>query len=580
MSEQKQGRYLSEVIDYDHDIEPYSFIKIYAGVGSGKNTLIDRLVQNGFIANQGNASETTCVKPKNILLISSRRAKVEEQLERADVVYDPLILMSTFLPDWMANDPKYENRYDAPVISLPSLSGWGEPQVYEQSAVLTNAKVEHSIMKNYMPGEAATHPWRRFDMIVIDEVHSLLADASYQSAPFYVRRLIEKTLEENKACKVIVMTGSPQILEGIPLFEEAHKVDLMERCENVTPASICFITAEEAEGMQKAMLQKGEKFIAFYNHINPMLRMLDVMPDKVVVSFSDAEKQNNLKETKPTAYRRMMEVKNKLAVEQRLPDDVTAFLTTSRNKEGINIRNDDIEAMFVETRVDIDIVQMAGRVRRGVKTLYVVVDGVQYPEKESRYEAELARRDDFLEAINRKFREICRATDFDPDEADRCETVLKHQDRKEYIEYIHEKFPYVRYDYFTDRFVFYPERELSKRYYAQQNERFERARQEVGGLIRLAQEWYPGIPCTVSRQAQPMADKRKIVEDYLREKGYLGAEKISGLERAVILKELNALLGENRKKLQTLLNCYGFEKRTCSKSKKTEAGFVIVPMDE
>ena len=77
-----------------------------------------------------------------------------------------------------------------------------------------------------------------------------------------------------------------------------------------------------------------------------------------------------------------------------------------------------------------------------------------------------------------------------------------------------------------------------------------------------------------------MADKRKIVEDYLREKGYLGAEKISGLERAVILKELNALLGENRKKLQTLLNCYGFEKRTCSKSKKTEAGFVIVPMDE
>ncbi|MGN0761875.1 MAG: hypothetical protein ACI4MK_00740, partial [Aristaeellaceae bacterium] len=222
------------MIDYDHDIEPYSFIKIYAGVGSGKNTLIDRLVQNGFITNQGNASETTCMKPKNILLISSRRAKVDEQLERANVVYDPLILMSTFLPDWMANDPKYEIRFDAPVISLPSLSGWGEPQVYEQSAVLTNAKVEHSIMKNYMPGEAATHPWLRFDMIVINEVHSLLADASYQSAPFYVRRLIEKTLEENKACKVIVMTGSPQILEGIPLFEKAHKVDLMERCENVT----------------------------------------------------------------------------------------------------------------------------------------------------------------------------------------------------------------------------------------------------------------------------------------------------------------------------------------------------------
>lgn len=580
MSEKKHGRYLSEVIDYACDIEPYSFVKIYAGVGSGKNTLIDHLVQGSFIVHQGNAAEKSCLEQKNILLISSRRAKVDEQLERADVVYDPLILMSTFLPDWIANDPKYENRFDSPVINLPSLCGWGKQMVYEQSAVLTNAKVEHSIMKNYMPGEAATHPWLRFDMIVIDEVHSLLADASYQSAPFYVRRLIEKTLEENRSCKVIVMTGSPQILKGIPLFDKAHTVNLMERCENVTPSSICFITAEEAERMQEVMLQKGEKFIAFCNHINPMLRMLNAMPDKVVVSFSDAEKLNNLKDKNPKAYCRMMEVKNILAVEQRLPDDVTAFLTTSRNKEGINIRNDDIEAMFVETRVDIDIVQMAGRVRHGVKTLYVVVDGVQYPEKESRYEAELARRDDFLEAINRKFREICRATNYDPDEEDRWETVLKHQDRKEYIEYIHEKFPYVRYDYFTDRFVYYPERELSKRYYAQQNKRFERARQEEGGLIRLAQEWYPGIPCIVSHQAQPMADKRKTVEDYLRGKGYLGAEKISGLERAVILQELNALLGENRKNLQTLLKCYGFEMKACSKSKKTEAGFVIVRIEE
>ena len=28
--------YLSEAINYDTDIEPYQFIKIYAGVGSGK----------------------------------------------------------------------------------------------------------------------------------------------------------------------------------------------------------------------------------------------------------------------------------------------------------------------------------------------------------------------------------------------------------------------------------------------------------------------------------------------------------------------------------------------------------------
>ena len=31
-------KYLSEVIDYERDIEPYSLIEIYAGVGAGKTT--------------------------------------------------------------------------------------------------------------------------------------------------------------------------------------------------------------------------------------------------------------------------------------------------------------------------------------------------------------------------------------------------------------------------------------------------------------------------------------------------------------------------------------------------------------
>ena len=37
--------HLSKTIDYETDIAPYPFIGIYAGVGSGKNFLIDNAIQ-------------------------------------------------------------------------------------------------------------------------------------------------------------------------------------------------------------------------------------------------------------------------------------------------------------------------------------------------------------------------------------------------------------------------------------------------------------------------------------------------------------------------------------------------------
>jgi len=49
MPDNAQRPYLSDAINYDVDIEPHQFIKIYAGVGSGKNTFIDNLAKGGII---------------------------------------------------------------------------------------------------------------------------------------------------------------------------------------------------------------------------------------------------------------------------------------------------------------------------------------------------------------------------------------------------------------------------------------------------------------------------------------------------------------------------------------------------
>ena len=57
---------LSQVIHYDTDIAPYRLIKIYSGVGSGKNYFVDRLVCGDKFTH----ADGTPVGPKSVLLLS------------------------------------------------------------------------------------------------------------------------------------------------------------------------------------------------------------------------------------------------------------------------------------------------------------------------------------------------------------------------------------------------------------------------------------------------------------------------------------------------------------------------------
>ena len=55
--------YLSDVIDYDRDIAPHRVIEIVAGVGAGKNHWVEEIL----------------MKQHRVLLITSRKAKVDEK---------------------------------------------------------------------------------------------------------------------------------------------------------------------------------------------------------------------------------------------------------------------------------------------------------------------------------------------------------------------------------------------------------------------------------------------------------------------------------------------------------------------
>ncbi|MDD6040247.1 MAG: hypothetical protein PUD63_03495, partial [Clostridia bacterium] len=223
-------------------------------------------------------------------------------------------------------------------------------------------------------GDPTVQPWNRFDMIIVDEAHSLLSDATYQSSAFYVRRLIEETLKNFKTCKVIVMTGSPKILEKHPVIQKAHLIDRMKTCINVTPKSVRFITKEESAALQQQMLMQHYKFIAFYNHVSDILALDEELPAEasagIAMAFSKATVLDQMKKDHDPRLQRMLDTQAYLAQHEKLPDDVYAFLSTSKNKEGINIKNSDIHAMFVETHAELGIV-----IGEGIEHIVVVFEG-------------------------------------------------------------------------------------------------------------------------------------------------------------------------------------------------------------
>ena len=67
-------------------------------------------------------------------------------------------------------------------------------------------------------------------------------------------------------------------------------------------------------------------------------------------------------------------------------------MTTSKNKEGININNEDIHHAYIEEHSLTDIRQMAGRLRCGAEHAYVIVDAQGHNTNEHRLERWLTRQ--------------------------------------------------------------------------------------------------------------------------------------------------------------------------------------------
>ena len=72
------------------------------------------------------------------------------------------------------------------------------------------------------------------------------------------------------------------------------------------------------------------------------------------------------------------ETKEYIVTNHKLPDEKKVLLTTATLREGINIEDENVKIAFCESHILTDIQQFAGRVRRGLDTLYVISDAEQH----------------------------------------------------------------------------------------------------------------------------------------------------------------------------------------------------------
>ena len=391
-------------------------------MGSGKNTFVNRFVTG---------DPERKIPQMTVLVITSRSSKVSEQLADIEVSYAAKIGKWGNMTKEFYDDGDLE-CFQANIQTI--VNEWGEYQVYQKSVVCTNAFVEKYLQYVYDP----TDP------------------------------------------------GTPDIVKKLPVpHAQPHILDMMDTCVNVTPKNVRFLDMKQAIDLIEQRLVANQRCLYFTNHVlfpEAFCKGTSIDPRSVAVSFSSKDRRDALTayanmpvdvrteddQKFAQIYRDMVAVERSISEDGTIPPQYKLLITTSRNKEGININRTDINDVFVESHNISDIKQMAGRVRHGAENLYIIVDSLGYAEEPYRYESVLSKEHfapdiRFLDnktdpaqwSFNEHLQKLCKTEGISDFYANRNSDFLPFHGKKnqvrDFINCAH-KMEYARFDYFRNYF--------------------------------------------------------------------------------------------------------------------------------
>lgn len=471
---------VSDVIDLERDILPYRLVQLIAGVGAGKNYWVRECLLK--------TRNPKTKKPFNILLITSRAVTADVQAANMKA-----------------------NRW----IDLEALQKRGIGTKEQKTVVVTNSGIGNFIKNKYQIDDFTTHIWNYFDFIVLDEAHSLATDAVFADAPFYVLQFLKQALIHSKDCHIILMTGTPRPVEWLftmlkKLLEndnESNFLNIYDECRHIEPHHVILERRISAFSDIVQELKRGHRILYFARTIRRIkalyekltrdksLKELGITARNIGIAYAD-NRANQKRETwgsqdsdeKSYALTEdevgeddnageskwfpaeALKIKDQIraSIEDKgmIPDEIKILLTTSTFKEGVDICNEDIKVVFAESMIPAELVQMAGRLRNGIdelRVLYSLQDCRNFDDINYEWYVDEC----CLEEVNQAYQKYYIKQIATPDlETNLANTVVPpanalflYSDGKDglnkLITLIHKKFPNIRYDYFSDKFMLY-----------------------------------------------------------------------------------------------------------------------------
>lgn len=524
---------LSEVLDYERDIKGKRLIRLSAGVGAGKNYAFAEIAKK--------------FPDLRILLITSRKNTAIEQMQKMNAVsfsdFDKI-------------------QYDKKLSS--------EDQKKSKRMVCTHASIDNFIRTKYNPENPNTYLWDKFDLIILDEAHSLTTDATFTDC-FYTEKFLKHTYYKNKKCDIVFMTGTQEPIDWLfnttSIKKNIYELDFFDKCVHLEPDEVYFMPENTIKHHIKNLWSRGERVIYFANYKSTIARlttelMKEGIPEEAFgFSFNYDDKEDEEKKAiynfpqgiKDSLKERIQAMDASLISENKVPQNVKILFTTSKNKEGINIIDDDIKNIYAETHNKPDLIQIAGRVRgnpengTGIEKLIIVSDAKQFFNSTDRFISyiNLYCTIGVNHALN-EYKKFCSNN----------KVKFLIQDVVKKAENI---FNEIRYDYIDEKFAWYQGRYEGKKQSLKNCNSFDEIlyhfnepyfRGQMGAEI-FRQSWFKWSTI-YSYHTQPEEWKSKFniaIQDFLTKNNYIGKDSRIYPEDSEKIKE----------EICRLANLYGYK---------------------
>lgn len=212
-----------------------------------------------------------------------------------------------------------------------------------------------------------------FKYIVMDECHSLTTDALFASAPSAVYELLEAAAPQSV---IILMSACPERIIESGIAADYIALDYSD-CHKAEPQHVEIIQGTTA----KALLHKAgaDNKILYYvvstKRAYELEKELNQAGIKAAAITSQPDERKKVYTTEQEVKEREQAsglILQSLREQERFPDNVDLIISTTKLREGINVKDRRVKTVITELRDSVSLVQCAGRVRHGVENFYII----------------------------------------------------------------------------------------------------------------------------------------------------------------------------------------------------------------